>query len=170
VGERRRPQSNASNPTPSGRRLTVHDAARTLGISEDAVRMRVKRGTLDAEREGGRLFVLLEADPTTEPTADPRAELTAELRDRVRYLEGIITTRDEEIRRRDVIISQLTDRIPAIEAPSEPREAPERGTDEQQGRAHPRGCKPADALRAPVVAAVVRGVGYELGTSLSLSS
>jgi hypothetical protein len=134
VGERRRPQSNTNNPTPSGRRLTVHDAARTLGISEDAVRMRVKRGTLDAEREGGRLFVLLEADPTTEPTADPRAELTAELRDRVRYLEGIITTRDEEIRRRDVIISQLTDRIPAIEAPSEPREAPERGTDEQQGR------------------------------------
>jgi hypothetical protein len=136
VGERRRPQSNTNNPTPSGRRLTVHDAARTLGISEDAVRMRVKRGTLDAEREGGRLFVLLEADPTTEPTADPRAELTAELRDRVRYLEGIITTRDEEIRRRDVIISQLTDRIPAIEAPAspEPPEAPERGTDEQQGR------------------------------------
>src|SRR5215212_129100 len=110
VGDRRRPQSNASNPTPSGRRLTVHDAARTLGISEDAVRMRVKRGTLDAEREGGRLYVLLDDDPTTEPTA--------ELRDRVRYLEGIITTRDEEIRRRDVIISQLTDRIPAIEAPA----------------------------------------------------
>src|SRR5215208_7594846 len=96
VGQRRRTEPNESNPTPSGRRLTVHDAARTLGISEDAVRMRVKRGTLDAEREGGRLYVLLDDDPTTEPTADPRAELTAELRDRVRYLEGIITTRDDE--------------------------------------------------------------------------
>jgi hypothetical protein len=136
VGERRRTEPNESNPTPSGRRLTVHDAARALGISEDAVRMRVKRGTLEAEREGGRLYVLLTPDPTTEPTADPRAELVDELRDRVRYLEGIVSTRDDEIRRRDVIISQLTDRIPAIEAPQEPPESPTAAT-EQPGRVEP---------------------------------
>jgi hypothetical protein len=142
VQNSRRTQPNASNPTPSGRRLTVRDAARELEISEDAVRMRVKRGTLAAEREAGRLYVLLESDPTTEPTADPHAEFVDELRDRVRYLESIITTRDDEIRRRDVIISQLTERIPAIEAPQEmpqaPRESPTVAT-EQPGRVGPQG-------------------------------
>ena len=45
----------------------------------------------------------------------------------------MITTRDEEIRRRDVIISQLTERIPAIEAPQEPREPPETVEEEPEG-------------------------------------
>jgi hypothetical protein len=34
----------------------------------------------------------------------------------VSYLEDIIPTKDEEIRRRDVIISQLSQRIPKLEA------------------------------------------------------
>lgn len=113
-------------------RMTVHDAARKLGISEDAVRMRVKRSTLEADREDGRLYVLLDPDPTLDPTADQNgssaakleraltAELLEELRSRVSYLEGVISTRDEEIRRRDVIISHLTQRIPAIEAAESP--------------------------------------------------
>ena len=33
----------------------------------------------------------------------------------MRYLEGVINTRDEELRRRGVIISQLTQRIPELE-------------------------------------------------------
>jgi len=101
-------------------RMTVHDAARTLGISEDAVRMRVKRGKLQADKANGRLYVLLDTEPTPDPTGtDPVSELLGELRSRVSYLEGIIDTRDEEIRRRDVIISQLTQRIPEIEPRSE---------------------------------------------------
>jgi hypothetical protein len=44
VGEARSTQPNASDPTKNRRRLTVHEAASALGISEDAVRMRVKRG------------------------------------------------------------------------------------------------------------------------------
>ena len=39
----------------------------------------------------------------------------------------MITTREEEILRRDVTISQLTERIPAIEAPRDESEAPEDG-------------------------------------------
>jgi excisionase family DNA binding protein len=95
-------------------RMTVHDAARRLGISEDAVRMRVKRGTLEAEREGGRLYVVLDTEPTPEPT-DRTDLLIAELQDRVRSLEEA----NRENRR---IIAALTQRIPEIEPPRSPVE------------------------------------------------
>jgi hypothetical protein len=97
--------------------------------------MRIKRGTLSADKEGGRLYVLLTPDPTTEPT-DRTSELIAELRDRVRSLEGQLDqerTSSGELRR---IVAALTQRIPEIEAPSpsEPPESPESPADEQQGR------------------------------------
>jgi excisionase family DNA binding protein len=96
-------------------RMTVHDAARQLGISEDAVRMRVKRGTLEAEREGGRLYVLLDTDPTTEPT-DRTDELVAELRDRVRSLENQLDHERDANRENRRIIAALTSRIPELPA------------------------------------------------------
>jgi hypothetical protein len=118
-------------------RMTVHDAARTLGISEDAVRMRVKRGKLQANKENGRLYVLLANEPTSDPTsASLASELLEELRSRVTYLEGIISTRDEEIRRRDVIISQLTQRIPEIESPSEPSDGDQEASTAPEGADH----------------------------------
>jgi hypothetical protein len=39
------------------------------------------------------------------------------LTDQVAYRRDVVATRDEEIKRRDVIILQLTSRIPEIEAP-----------------------------------------------------
>ena len=105
-------------------RMTVHDAARQLGISEDAVRMRVKRGTLEAEREGGRLYVLLDSVPTTDPT-DRTDELITELRDRVRSLESQLDHERDANRENRRIIAALTSRIPAIEAPQEPSESPQ---------------------------------------------
>ena len=121
-------------------RMTVHDAARALGISEDAVRMRVKRGKLPSDKTNGRLHVLLDTEPTPDPTgADLASELLVELRSRVSYLEGIIDTRDEEIRRRDVIISQLTQRIPEIEPPSEPSDRNQRASTANEGTEHQNG-------------------------------
>jgi excisionase family DNA binding protein len=37
--------------------LTLAEAGDRLGVSADAVRMRVKRGRLAAERQGSRLYV-----------------------------------------------------------------------------------------------------------------
>jgi len=117
--------------------MLVREAARALGISEDAVRMRVKRGTLQAEREDGRLYVLLTPDPTTEPTPTRTDELIAELHDRVRSLEDALDQERDANRENRRIIAALTSRIPELEAPSEPRESSE-AADEQQGRAQPR--------------------------------
>jgi hypothetical protein len=106
--------------TPPVRRTTVAEAAEVLGISAEAVRGRIRRGTLPVERERGTVYVLLEipvdhrttADqPRTTDRPDDRTDLLiAELQNRVRSLEEA----NRENRR---IIAALTQRIPEIEAP-----------------------------------------------------
>jgi hypothetical protein len=120
----------------------VAEAAEVLGISAEAVRGRIRRGTLPVEREGRTVYVLLDnvvegrttADQsrTTADQPDDRTELLiAELQDRVRSLEEA----NRENRR---IIAALTQRIPEIEAPASPQPpgAPESAT-EQPGRVEP---------------------------------
>jgi excisionase family DNA binding protein len=125
VGEDRTDRGNAEG-TSYQRRVTASEAAELLGISEGAVRMRVKRGTLPSTREGGRLYVLLNTDPTTEQERphDRTSELIATLR---KQLEEA-NERDRENRR---IIAALTSRIPAIEAPSEAEASEEAETVEE---------------------------------------
>jgi hypothetical protein len=126
--------------TPPKRRTTVAQAAEILGISAEAVRGRIRRGTLPVEREGGTVHVLLDERMHNRTTADqPRTTgdqpgdrtdlLIAELQDRVRSLEDA----NRENRR---IIAALTSRIPAIEAPAETPEASETA-EKQQGRGEP---------------------------------
>jgi hypothetical protein len=119
----------------------VAEAAEILGISAEAVRGRIRRGTLPVERESGTVYVLLDhpsedrttADQphTTGDQPDDRTDLLiAELQDRVRSLEEA----NRENRR---IIAALTSRIPAIEAPQEATETPETVEGEPE-RAEPR--------------------------------
>jgi hypothetical protein len=130
------------------RRTTVAEAAELLGISAEAVRGRIRRGTLPVEREGGTVYVLLD-DPADYRTTGDRSRTTAdqptdrtdlliaELQDRVRSLEEA----NRENRR---IIAALTQRIPEIEAPASPEHeaasgapgSPEAAT-EQPGRVGP---------------------------------
>lgn len=110
-------------------RLTVPEAAATLGISEEAVRGRLKRGTLAKERDaGGTVYVLLESDQTRRPDDRARpdgdqqndqSERITELKDQVGYLRQQLDIRTEELRRKDHIIAALTERIPELEAPRE---------------------------------------------------
>jgi hypothetical protein len=108
----------------------------------------------------GTVYVLLEADQTR-PNIDPTPQdkdqtedqrrqderLIETLREQVAYLQGVVATRDreleqraEEIRRRDAALEreqQLTamfaDRLRELEAPREPREAPETGEEAPEG-------------------------------------
>jgi hypothetical protein len=127
----------------SERRVHLSEAAALLGVSKDAVRMRVKRGTLRSEKGAdGRVYVWVNVSPHADPDGvHPRAQAEAwqalidELRDRVRSLE-------ESNRENRRIIAALTQRIPEIEAPREPSRAteppgaPETAT-EQPGRVEP---------------------------------
>jgi polyhydroxyalkanoate synthesis regulator phasin len=95
-------------------RLNAQEAAETLGISVDAVRMRARRGTLDSTHENGRLYVWLDTDKASvhsQGEVQAYRELIEELRDRVRSLENA----NRENRR---IIAALTQRIPELEAPA----------------------------------------------------
>jgi hypothetical protein len=116
------------------RHVTVAEAAEVLGITAEAVRTRIKRGKLDSIKDppqpGGTVYVLLEADPTR-PNIDPTSqgqdqtidqtraeELVDELRDRIAFLERQLQGREEELRRRDAILMNMTEVMKAIGPPS----------------------------------------------------
>src|SRR5215216_6316814 len=132
--------------TPRSKRYTVPEAARVLGIGTDAVRKRIARDTISHEKDAdGRVYVYLdtghdEGHDKGHGAQEPSPELVESLREQIGYLQGVIATRDEELRtraeelrrrdqdleRRDRIIAALTERIPqALEPPSETRESPE---------------------------------------------
>jgi len=121
----------------SGQRASFREAAELLGTTVDAIRKRVQRGTIPYEKDSdGRVWIVLDAvqDPaghrqdTTGQNAE--AELVEELRQTNELLREVITTRDEEIRRRDTIIMNMTEAMKALNPPapedsSEARESPE---------------------------------------------
>ena len=81
------------------------------------------------ERVGGRVYVLLPTEQTTDQASD-QSELVEELRRQNEYLR-------EENRRKDHLLAAALERIPPqIEAPQETRESPET-VEEQQGRGEP---------------------------------
>jgi len=133
------------------RRTTVSEAAEILGISAEAVRGRIRRGTIPVEREGGTVYVLIkgtekhrttgdQSRTTSDQPGDRTDLLIAELQDRVRSLEEA----NRENRR---IIAALTSRIPAIEAAPEVPESPERGGSSPTPTGTPEG--PQESVQRP---------------------
>src|SRR5215212_5836094 len=96
-------------------RLTIQEAARTLRISEGAVRKRVTRGTLKHEKEqDGRIYVYLDTGDRQGVDAHSNA-LISQLRDEVVYL------RDENRRKDEIIMQQaMTMRQLSAAQPQEP--------------------------------------------------
>jgi hypothetical protein len=140
-------EDHTGEPQANHERLTVAQAAASLGITEGAVRSRIKRGTLPTMREAGTVFVLL-GGSTSQANQPPntgvpggQSELVDALQDQIRYLREQLDAereaRTDERRRHDTIVAQLTSRIPAIESPSDERESP-LTVDEEPERAEPR--------------------------------
>ncbi len=125
----------------TGRRLTPRQAADQLGVSVEAVRGRVKRGTIAHERDGGRVFVILDADQTAtghdqggDQSGDQSGDLVEVLRDQLSYIREQLEQEREARRRADTIIAQLAQSneeqartIRAIEAPDSPRDEQREG-------------------------------------------
>jgi hypothetical protein len=122
--------------------MSVPEAAEVLGITADAVRSRIKRGTLPTVREAGRVFVVVEgadrptaqAQPTNRPGED---RLYQEMQARIAYLERQVDEEREARRRADTLLAQLMQRIPELEAPSDTPGPSETAEQEPEG-AQPR--------------------------------
>jgi hypothetical protein len=110
-------------------RLTVAEAARSLGISEAGVRKRVQRNQIAYEHDDdGRLFVWVSPGETRrvesrDRDSRSRDELLEELRDRIRYLERQVEEEQDARRRADTLLARLMDRVPELEPPN-PTETP----------------------------------------------
>ena len=119
---------------------TIPEAARILGISEEAVRGRIKRGTLKSVKVEGRTHALLDADrmrqddDRTDAQANRGFEssaLTSALQERIDSLERQLEAERQAHAESRRIIAGLVERVPQLEAPSESRESPETSTVEE---------------------------------------
>ena len=122
-------EDRTGQPGPTNQRVTVPEAAELLGITAEAVRMRIKRGTLRSQRQGGRVFVLLgQGQPTEQPTDRPDEPnaLISQMQGRIDSLERQLKEAAERDRENRRIIVALTSRIPAIEAPQDAQDVTER--------------------------------------------
>jgi hypothetical protein len=112
VGEGRADESRRA------KRLTVQQAAAHLGISEGAVRNRIKRDTLQAEREAGRVYVLLSGAANRDESTD-ESSLVAVLH------EQLAAERQAHAEARRLLMAALERIPPQLEAPREAPESPE---------------------------------------------
>lgn len=113
----------------TSRRLTVQEAAEVLDTSVDAVRMRVRRGSLESEKDpDGRVHVWVNVDASeTKPRPDGEPSVLISAKDEtIRVLSEQLEAEREARRRADTIIAQLTQanaalaaRVPELEAPQE---------------------------------------------------
>jgi hypothetical protein len=107
------------------RRATIQEAARIMGVSEGAIRKRVKRGTIAHDKgEDGRVYVYLDAgvDKGVDGVSHPeRDALVSELRSHNATLREQLEAEREANRENRRIIAALTSRIPELPAP-EPRD------------------------------------------------
>jgi hypothetical protein len=117
-------------------KVTVAEAARRLGVKEQAIRKRIARGTLPHDKgEDGRVYVYIAAEAEDEEQGtDTRADtyleaLVDSLQDQNRFLR-------EELMRRDAILMNMTETMRQLTAPSSPEESPvvsEKGTESAEG-------------------------------------
>jgi len=111
-------------------KVTVAEAAKLLGISADGVRMRVRRGTIDHEKdETGRLLVYvdeaeLERNEAQDTSVDAYLTLLQEQIEQLRndvmdWKEQLREEREANRENRRLLLAALERLPPALEAPEE---------------------------------------------------
>ena len=124
----------------------ISEAAERLGISVEAVRQRIRRKKLEAYKVQDGTWRIVLPSPKADLNgvqdsvqvtvqapvgpSDGQKELVAQLKDEVVFLrDEMVKQREqwgEESRRKDIIISQLSDQLKALPAPKQAAEEPTR--------------------------------------------
>jgi predicted DNA-binding protein YlxM (UPF0122 family) len=102
-------------------RLSVAEAAKALGISQQAVHGRIKRETIEHDTgEDGKIYVYVEDNGVEQGVVNSVVnDYITSLKSEIESLKADKEVWQEEARRKDTIIMALTNRIPELEAPSE---------------------------------------------------
>jgi hypothetical protein len=119
--------------------LTVGEAAEILGTSVDIVRMRIRRGSVQSEKDSdGRVYVWVD---DTSPEIAPRpggepAALISEMKEHIALLERELEKVRAAYRENRRIILALTSRVPQHPAgtPPDDRGSPTAATVEPESR------------------------------------
>ena len=152
-----RSADDTSTNGPNDRLTTVVEAAEILGITPDAVRSRLRRGTLKRSPkrgEEGEVLVILPAsrngnqsidrsatvyDQPSDQSATDRcsAELVECMSSEIDHLRTQLDEANSANRENRRIIAGLVQRVPELEAHTEEREAPETATPRSDGGTAP---------------------------------
>jgi predicted site-specific integrase-resolvase len=101
------------------RTYSLDEAAGILGLSKEALRKRIRRGSIDATKdEAGRWQVIIE-DAGQAIGQDAGQDASSPL---VKALQKQIDFLEKELERKDHILMALTQKIPQLEAPKEQEE------------------------------------------------
>ncbi len=128
-------------------RLTVAEAAERLGVTQDAVRKRMARGTIRHVREDGRLYVYLDTferasntiqdegqdDASNTVSDEVQDRYARSLEDQIEYLRAQLDAERDANRENRRLLAAALERIPAIEAPRDEPGSPERSPEASEG-------------------------------------
>ena len=123
----------------------MYRAAEIMGVTVDAIRKRVSRGTITHERdEDGRVWVILDTDQDSSSNVrdndQPQSAtdaLISQMQDRIASLERQLDQEREANSEHRRLLLRALERIPPqIEAPPEAQEPPQ-VVDEERDRAAP---------------------------------
>jgi len=127
-------------------RLTIPEAAEALGVTQSAVWQRIKRNTINHEKDSeGKTYVFVEPSVTSNDTVNDSSPnglpdtLFRSMQDQIDTLKAELANRNEELRRKDTIIMTMAQRIPELEPATEPRESPESASGGVEGVEEPSG-------------------------------
>jgi excisionase family DNA binding protein len=148
----------------TSQRLTVREAAEVLGTSVDAVRMRVRRGSLASEKDpDGRVLVLVDGESSeTKPRPDGESEALIFAKDEtIAVLREQLEAEREAHREARRIIAGLVQRLPELEAPPEApvtSQTASEGAEPRSGTggAHEGASRPPDTAEWPVRGTLLR--------------
>jgi aspartate/methionine/tyrosine aminotransferase len=116
------------------RRVDLREAAEILDTTVDAVRKRIKRGTLEGDKgEDGKVYVWLDLDQTVNPDDASLSALVEAKDETIELLRHQLEQEREANRENRRLLAAALERIPAIEAPQEATGAPEAATESGEG-------------------------------------
>jgi len=106
--------------------VTLDKAAETLGISKDALRKRIQRGSIEAVKDkSGKWQVIIPEGPVSDRTEGPdnprsrpdKKDDAPDASGQIKALQDQIQFLQQQIERQDHLMMVLLQKIPMIEAP-----------------------------------------------------